>query len=434
MATPWYTSQTLVEAVQRKIALPLSQKTFSSDDILSFANEEMAISQVPDLLTYHQEYYVWSEDIVMVANQLRYQVPDRAMGMKLRDIYYKDLNGNLFEMSRINADDKAYWQRESGTINIMQKYYMEGNDIVLAPQTITNVTGWLRMSYFIRPNQLVDNSRAAIISSFFTNVTVTVANMNVGDTLQVGIYKTFTAVSGSPTADQFLLGATDALTATNLANAINTDGAFTATVANNIVSVGYTDLTQLYYLTEQQLVYNEEEFDDYSPIIEKKTTLISSNPAGMNVSNNIGLVISGGVPANITSGSLVDLMQTAAGHKIYAKDITLATNSVSTNSIMIHYHQVPITMVVGDYVASQYECIIPYLPTDLHNGLAERVCARILEAQGDQTGAQSVTAKLADIKRAEGILAANRVDGSSVKVNQRKSPLSWMRMGIRRRI
>jgi len=154
----------------------------------------------------------------------------------------------------------------------------------------------------------------------------------------------------------------------------------------------------------------------------------------MTVSPNIGFNIPAGVPANITSSGLVDLLQTAAGHKIYAKDILLAPNSVSTTSIMIPFWQVPITMVVGDYIASQYECIIPYLPTDLHNGLAERVCARVLEAQGDQTGAQSVNAKLADIKHAEGILAQNRVDGSSVKVNQRKSPMSWMRMGIRRRI
>jgi len=431
---PWYTSQDLVAAVQRKIALPLSQQTFSSSDILAFANEEIMISQVPDLLTYHQEYYVWSEDIVMVANQLRYPVPDRAMGMKLRDIYYKDLNGNLFEMSRINADDKAYWQRESGTINIMQKYYMEGNDVVLAPQTITNVTGWLRFSYFIRPNMLVDNSRAAIISSFFTNVTIQSANINVGDTLKIGLYKTFTAVAGTPLTDQFQVGATNLITAANLEAAINLDAAFTATVSNNVVSVIYNDLTQLYYLTEQQLVYNEQQFDDYSPIIEKRTYLISSNPLGMTVSPNIGFNIPAGVPANITSSGLVDLLQTAAGHKIYAKDILLAPNSVSTTSIMIPFWQVPITMVVGDYIASQYECIIPYLPTDLHNGLAERVCARVLEAQGDQTGAQSVNAKLADIKHAEGILAQNRVDGSSVKVNQRKSPMSWMRMGIRRRI
>jgi hypothetical protein len=281
---------------------------------------------------------------------------------------------------------------------------------------------------------LVDNSRAAIISSFFTNITVLPANSNPGDTLQVGINKIFTAVTGTPLADQYQIGATNIITAANLATAINLDGTFTASVSNNIVSVGYTSLTQLYYKTEQQILFDEEEFDDYSPVIETRTYLVSSNLLGITVSNQIGLVIPAGIPANITSNGLVDLMQTAAGHKLYAKDILLATNSVSTNTIMIPFYQVPITMVVGDYVASQYECIIPYLPTDLHNGLAERVCARILEAQGDATGAQSMTAKLADIKHAEGVLTENRVDGSSVKVNQRKSPLSWMRMGIRRRI
>src|SRR6266853_4661648 len=107
MANPWYTSSDLVSAVQRKIAMPLNQRTFTSDDILAFANEEMLISQVPDILMYHQEYFVWSENVLLVPNQQRYSVPERAMGMKLRDVYYVDNNGNLFEMTRINPDDKA---------------------------------------------------------------------------------------------------------------------------------------------------------------------------------------------------------------------------------------------------------------------------------------------------------------------------------------
>jgi hypothetical protein len=152
---PWYTSRELIEAVQRKIAIPLNQRTFSEDDILAFANEELMISQIPDIMMYHEEYFVYSEDVALVPNQERYPIPERAMGMKLRDIYYVDTNGNLFEMTRINPDDKAYWQRESSVINLMQKYYLENNDVVLAPFNISQPTGFLRFTYFMRPNQLV---------------------------------------------------------------------------------------------------------------------------------------------------------------------------------------------------------------------------------------------------------------------------------------
>ena len=58
-------------------------------------------------------------------------------------------------MTRVGADAKAYWQRETATTNLMQKYYIEGNDIVLAPQNISSPTGYLQFSYFLRPNQLV---------------------------------------------------------------------------------------------------------------------------------------------------------------------------------------------------------------------------------------------------------------------------------------
>jgi hypothetical protein len=45
-----------------------------------------------------------------------------------------------------------------------------------------------------------------------------------------------------------------------------------------------------------------------------------------------------------------------------------------------------------------------------------------------------VGAKIGDIKNAEGMLLDNRVEGSVQKITQRKSIVSWLRMGIRRRI
>ena len=36
---PYYTSNTLIEAVKRKMAMPISQVTFSDADILAFADE-----------------------------------------------------------------------------------------------------------------------------------------------------------------------------------------------------------------------------------------------------------------------------------------------------------------------------------------------------------------------------------------------------------
>lgn len=259
---PWMTSNELIEAVKRKIALPINQRTFSEEDILAFSNEELMISQVPDILMYHEEFFVFSEDVTLIPNVQRYAIPERAMGMKLRDVFYVDTNGNLFEMTRINPDDKAYWQRESATINLMQKYYLEGNDIVLAPQNVSSPTGSLRFSYFIRPNQLVPNERAAISESFFKNITINNSSIVAGDTLDIGDL-TFTAVSGSPGAFEFQIGGSSTATAANLATSINADATYTADSAGSVVV---------------KVSYSELDLD-----------FTSSNSSGMSVDSRIGI-------------------------------------------------------------------------------------------------------------------------------------------------
>lgn len=405
---PWYTSQDLINSVKRKIAVPINQRTFSEDDILAFANEELLISQVPDILSYHEEYFVYSEDIPLVADQTRYPIPERAIGQKLRDIFYVDSNGSLYEMARINADDKAYYQRDSALSNISQKYYLEGNDIVLAPKNISAPTGYLRLSYFLRPNQLVLDERAAISKYFFKNVTLSNSSIAAGDTITVGS-TVFTAVSSSPASLEFEIGSTSTDTATNLVNAISADGTY---IANNGSPASST--VQIKYISQS---------------VDFET----SNSSGFVISTKTGIQFTDALPSHITDSIVIDFLQTKPGHRTYKFGYQLPLNSVSDDSILFNAGVIPDNFIIGDYICQEYECIIPQIPSDLHNGLAERVCARILSAQGDMQGLQMNTANMQDIKKSEGALVDQRVDGSTQKVNQRKTLLSFMRMGIRRR-
>lgn len=406
---PWMNSSDIISAVKRKIAIPINQRTFSEEDILAFANEEMMISQVPDIMIYHQEYFVVQADVLLNPNQVRYAIPERALGQKLRDIFYKDINGNLFEMTRVEADDKSYWQRESGTTSLMLKYYLEGNDVVLAPLNVNNPTGFLQFSYFLRPNQLVPVVRAAISNSFFKNVTINNATLAPGDTLKIQNV-IFTAVAGAPAVDQFQIGASSIDTASNLATAIGNDNTFTAnngSPSSNIISIYYVD---------------------------QATKITTNNIAAFNISTQLAIQFNDTLPSNIIGGINIDFLQTKPGHKTLKMSVPVINNSTSVNSIIFNDGVIPTNFIVGDYICEEYECIIPQIPPDLHNGLAERVCARILAAQGDAQGLQIVNGKLQAITKAEGTLLDNRVDGSTQKVTQRKSLISWMRMGLRRRI
>ena len=419
--TPWLTSQGIIESVKRKIALPTDQVTFSDDDILRFANEEMFISQVPSVLIYHEEYFVTTVDVPLVSGISRYPIPDRAIGMKLRDLFYKDVSGNLLEMTRIDPEDKSFFQAGVGGVPMLHKFYLENNDVVLVPEISTSTpTGSLNFIFFLRPNQLVADSRAAISKNFVQTLTVTNATLAAGDTVTInGVV--FTAVSSAPSTNEFLIDATDILTASNLVTAINANGVVVAnngTPNTNIVTLKYTNLKYAFASSNSTaLTFTAGQGIEFNSVPNSYTDPVTNEVSDLFV-----------------NGAQIDFLQTKPGHKIYSYDVTLPANSISGNIIQFAPGQVPSTFIVGDYICLANECIIPFLPPDLHNGLAERTCARILSAQGDQQGLQSVNQKIQEIETRQGNLLDNRVEGAPKKVTQRKSLLSYSRLGVRRRL
>lgn len=178
-----YTSNTLIDSVKRRAAIPASQSTFLPDDILAFANEEMNIGLVPTILRLHEDYFLYTEDIPLVANQSRYVIPHRSIGNKLRELAFKDTNGNIFEMTRISVDDLPdyngpYQQSHQYT------YYIESNEVVLVPSIGSSVSGYLVMSYYLRPNNLVTDDRGAVISAINTSTgELTLENVPSGFTI-----------------------------------------------------------------------------------------------------------------------------------------------------------------------------------------------------------------------------------------------------------
>lgn len=166
------TTNTLIDSIKRKAMLPSTQNTFRTVDFLAFANDEMDIGVVPSILSLHEEYYVYSEEIPLEADKSRYPIPYRAIGGKLRDLFYQDTNGNLKELSRIQPEDKAIYQLQSTNTGFIF-FYIEGNDIILTPQVSSTPTGSLVASYYLRPNDLVEESRAAVITSISSSLGVT---------------------------------------------------------------------------------------------------------------------------------------------------------------------------------------------------------------------------------------------------------------------
>lgn len=391
---PFYTSTDLIEAVKRKVAVPISQNTFSEEDLLRFANEEMFLAQVPSILEYHEEYLVYEQIVPLVSNQSRYAIPNRAIGMKFRDVFYLDQSGNLIEMSKLNPDDRSGFQGPKNSGSAPYYYYLQNNSLIIQPEIGPAPSGSLMFTYFLRPNSLVLNSRAAICKSFSKNLTLS-SNLDVGDSITLGAT---TLVAGT----DFAIGVNQGATAQNIVLAINTNGLYTAASNANIVTVTY-----------------------YS-----RTVTISAISSHITVQSTITLNFDQ-VPLNISNNSLVDILQTEGGHSTLKFDVKLGLNVVSGTTIQFNESDISLEFIVGDYVCSQYECIIPQVPSDLHNLLAERTCARILQSLGDQEGLKAVNAKIQEQEARTTNIIDNRVDGSPQKVLNRHSLLRLGRSGRR---
>lgn len=522
---PWMTSTQLIDSIKRKISLPLSQNTFSALDLLAFANEEMFISQVPSVLQFHEEYFVTYKVVPLQTNVSRYQIPNRAVGIKLRDLFWQDTNGNLFEMTRIDEHDKAFFQMNAGANQAVHKFYVEGNDVILTPSVVDSPTGSLVFVFYLRPNQLVKNDRASTIQHFSQLITLNNSLINPLDTFSVSPLSTafqpygtipFTAVNSlGGTISTITIAAQGVVQITSVNHQLSTDQTVTISGSNSNPSIDGTyqiqvlspDTFTIPFLIatpgNSGIFTSPNQFSigatgtitaaNLSAAINSlaiiDTTTSALNVITMNFHNiyiqfstsnavafsiptqNIGVVFDQvnstytDQETNITEplfvpGTFIDLLQQKPGHRTYLYDLKLSPTAISgltvnftiaslliptgtvnnvatspdpgsANQPGIQFMVAP--LVPGDYMCLANEAIIPQIPPDLHNGLAERTAARILAAIGDQAGLQASNAKIQEIDSRQGNLLNNRAEGTPPKITARHSLLRYGKQGPIRR-
>lgn len=233
----YLTSSTLIEDVKRSALIPTSQSTFTEADFLAFANQEMRIGLVPSIMLYHQEYFVRdSSPITLVANQSSYPIPYRAVGGKFRELFYLDTNSNLVKMTRISPDERPFFQQSNISNNNYIYFYIQGNEVVIAPSVGSNPVGSLVFSFWMRPNELVNESRVATIVSISVGVsttTYTVDQIPTGFTTNV-LYDLMQTNPGHKTIN-FDLTASSVDT-TNKTITFTTTNTYQATYGSNVGS------------------------------------------------------------------------------------------------------------------------------------------------------------------------------------------------------
>jgi hypothetical protein len=260
----------------------------------------------------------------------------------------------------------------------------------------------------MRPNSLVTDDQAAICEKFSKDVTI----VNNNAIIQSGQNQTTISIGSYSlkAGTDFAVGTNSSITASNLSAAISALNPLeiTTILNSNIITVFYKN---------------------------RNTAVTSNTTSAITVQSTITMHIpdTNSIPDSIVPGGMVDIIQSDGGHSTLNFDVVLQASDISASSLTFKESDLPQDFVVGDYVCAQYQCIIPQVPTDLHNLLAERTCARILESLGDKDGLQAANLKINELEQRQATIIDSRVEGSPLKVLNRTGLLRASRIRFGRR-
>lgn len=159
-----YTTTEIIESLKMRGLIPEnSEKTFSADELIRFMDEELRTVIVPKIMTVRENFFLSYYDQTLVANQTRYNIHPRAIGMKIKLLFWLDQNGQTRQkLSLTDVDELTTnnWWAITGNPGM---YYFQDNFVEILPIPTQGIQGSLRQYFFMRRNQLIASSSAGQI-------------------------------------------------------------------------------------------------------------------------------------------------------------------------------------------------------------------------------------------------------------------------------
>lgn len=372
----------LIRSIKRRAMIPSSQETFTDEDFLEMATEEVNLGLVPLIQRMHEEHLVYYVEIEIIPSVKRYAIPARAHGNKLRDVALVDENDNIFEMHRYSLSEISDFTNTTAYIN-SRGFYLENNDVILA-NFDTNIGQKLRFYFYMRPNILVPETHGASItgiSSIIEQDYITPKSGSISN-IQSGIITVFTSSNHG-------------------------------LISGNKVLISGTPETNGTY---------EISFIDSNRFSIQSSSTINGNAGNWTLMAEVLQFNLSQTPNKFLDNTLFDFVQNTSPNKIIGYDIPV--NSIDQSLNVISFKKEDVEHVSqGSYITIAEETIVPNIPTELHPILAQRVAVACLEAMGDEQNKQSAERKLASMEKDAGTFLDNRVEGASQKIKSRHSPL-----------
>lgn len=166
------TSDKLIKNIKRRGFVPNDQVTFSDEDLLEMATDEITLGLMESIIDARGDYLVYHIDVPIIQNVNKYDIPSRAHGNKLRDVTVNDANNPeivIYDLYQTTEEDQLD-ARNYYTRNTKSIFFLENNKIVLTPDLVRSSSYVLRMYFYMTPSKLVPVSRAGTIMSISDGV------------------------------------------------------------------------------------------------------------------------------------------------------------------------------------------------------------------------------------------------------------------------
>lgn len=157
MAQPQYSVEQLIENIKRRCSVPTSQLTYTDQDFALLANDELQGEVVPLIMSTREEYFVDYIDVIAPASGI-IDIPDNVVGQKLRTVAYVSQPNPLILINLPRVDLDIVAGIGFSTPLTLAGFYVQGNQLMLYPQTSIPTGTTIRLYYYRRTLVLADPS------------------------------------------------------------------------------------------------------------------------------------------------------------------------------------------------------------------------------------------------------------------------------------
>jgi hypothetical protein len=155
---PQYNNEELINNIKRRCAVPTSQLTYTDADWVAIANDELQGEVVPLIMSTREEFFVEPYDLTSPADGV-IDIPANAVGSKLRSVVYRQQENPLIinNLPRIDLDIVAGVGFMNA--NVIAGFYVQGNEIMLYPNTSVPTNSPMRLYFYRRTLVLAEPTK-----------------------------------------------------------------------------------------------------------------------------------------------------------------------------------------------------------------------------------------------------------------------------------